>query len=340
MEFKIEEETLKKSLFGGALALMTFLVPMILAEAGIRLGASRLMIYDMEMYKYAKELKRPSPIASLGHEHIPNASAHLMGVDVSLNDLGFRDREVAPLKKNEYRILAVGSSITMGWGVDFESVFTEVLERRLSESGIFGKGTRVEVVNSGIGNYNTKLESIAFPGHFSQVEPDLVILHYFLRDAEEIPPKRQGFLLSRSYFAAFIYLRWQQAVSRVKEVRIGDYYRGLYNDESKGWKDAQEAVLEMRRISRSKGAEFMVVVQPDLHDFSVNSPQSECHEIIKGFLSNNGIPFVDLLGRFRAEIKDPAKVWVSPDDAHPNAHGHRLISDGIYEALRKTKQGR
>lgn len=332
----MNRKLIKDILMNIALGFIALAGALAFAEMAMRVITSHFIIYDIEMHKYAKKLKRRSSVPGLSHEHIPNAKAHLMGVDVELNRLGFRDRDFPSIKPNhEFRILLVGSSITLGWGVKQDSVFTNVLEKKLNDlSASQKRGISYRVINSGIGNYNTKLESIALKQNLSQVNPDMIILHYFLRDAEEISFKSSNFIVSHSYFAAYLVVRVKQLLSQFKSGNVGDYYRNLYTDQSPSWKTAQDSILEIRNLCQSKNIKFMVVIQPELHNFSEESPQNECYKIVENFLSKNNIPSINLIEIFRKTFKVPSDVWVNPDDAHPNAEGHRLMADDLFEYLK------
>ena len=48
--------------------------------------------FDIEMWRYARELKRFSNIPGMNHEHIPNASAVCMGVPLEIDSVGWRIR--------------------------------------------------------------------------------------------------------------------------------------------------------------------------------------------------------------------------------------------------------
>ena len=65
---------------------ITLIVSLILAELGLRFYLKFKSIYGLEMHKYAKELKEPSKIEGLTHQHKPNSEAMLMGVNVKIND--------------------------------------------------------------------------------------------------------------------------------------------------------------------------------------------------------------------------------------------------------------
>ena len=94
------EHTLKasKPLFGewAANALV------LLVSVGIAWGAAEAYIswkiddgmqFDLEMWRYARAIKRQSANPAIGHEHTPLTRAHLMGADVQISSQGLRDRE-------------------------------------------------------------------------------------------------------------------------------------------------------------------------------------------------------------------------------------------------------
>src|SRR5262245_41757956 len=58
-----------------------------------RLVADDGMQFDLEMWKYARDVKQVSSNPLIAHEHAPNRSARLMGVDFRTNSKGLRDRE-------------------------------------------------------------------------------------------------------------------------------------------------------------------------------------------------------------------------------------------------------
>src|SRR5262245_63146759 len=72
------------------------------------------MLYELEMWKYAREVKMRDPRPDLGHRHRPQAEARLMGVDVRTNSRGLRGAEIAGKPADgTARIAFVGDSITM-----------------------------------------------------------------------------------------------------------------------------------------------------------------------------------------------------------------------------------
>ena len=102
---------IKRIIFSSVLFLLSTLVALGAAEAVLRLKNSSMKNYDIEMWRYAKELKVASDDPNLGHDHIKQASALLQSVDIRLNEWGLRGGPVAPSPTR--RILFLGGSITL-----------------------------------------------------------------------------------------------------------------------------------------------------------------------------------------------------------------------------------
>lgn len=176
-------------------------------EVVLRLAFARSQGFSMEMWKYAVSLKQPVPDARLSFVHRPNRAAFPMGVQFSINSMGLRDREF-PREKPAcvYRIVRLGDSTTLGWGVPLSGTAPKILERELNAAG----HGRFEVLNAGVGNYNTVQE---VEHYYLTVDrsfhPDLVILEYIINDAKAVPRERSVGLLGRSNPAAFTLARRQ-----------------------------------------------------------------------------------------------------------------------------------
>ena len=310
------------------MALMTIVI-LFLLEIGFRIYSNFTLIYDVEMHKYATKLKMRSNIDGLTHEHIPNSEADLMGVNIKTNNLGFREDIPTIFKDSiEKRIVIVGSSITMGWGVPYDSIYSTKLEKYLKNK----KNKNVNVINTGIGNYNSVLESIFIENKIDDLNPDQIILHYFINDAEELSSGTQNFFIKNFYSIAYFYIRIKQAIhsSKNQYKSMGEYYADLYNDESKGWKKARKAINNIKNACDKRDIKFQVLIQPDLHNLSNESLQFKCHSKIKKFLTENNIEFHDLFNAFQNKVLDnPKSIWVNKDDPHPNNVGHEIIFNDI-----------
>jgi hypothetical protein len=312
--------------------LISFIFLFFIAEIGFRYYTDKKLLYDIEMHKYAKKLKYRSSIPGLSHEHIPNSQANLMGVDVKINSLGFRDEELTnPKPLNEKRILVLGQSITFGWGVPKDSIFLERVEHALNNKN----EVHYSFINSGIGNYNTELENILFRKNLPIVKPDMVILHCFLRDAELIPSQSQNLLIANSYLVAYIYIKIKQAFffNGQKYKSIGEYYLNMYQQGSEGWIREQTALLAIKKKCEDNNIPFKILIQPDLNEIGVNSPQEKCYKLIREFLQSNNFTFIDMSPIFREKVKDLHTIWVSKEDSHPNSVGHKIIAEELIKVF-------
>src|SRR5262249_28718275 len=76
-----------------------------LGEILVRAAFHESMDFDMEMWKYATEIKVPSDDPRVVFEHRPNGKAFLMGVEVTTNSFGLREGERSLAKPpGTYRI--------------------------------------------------------------------------------------------------------------------------------------------------------------------------------------------------------------------------------------------
>src|SRR5262249_62365989 len=102
-------------------------------EGALRVIFARSLDFSMEMWKYAVHLKQPVADPRLAFVHVPNRSAILMGVPLVINSQGRRDREYPQQKPAAvYRILMLGDSTTLGWGVPVEQTVAKILETTLN----------------------------------------------------------------------------------------------------------------------------------------------------------------------------------------------------------------
>jgi len=304
-----------------------------LGEILVRAAFHGSMDFDMEMWKYATQIKVPSDDPRVVHEHRPNGKAFLMGVEVTTNSFGLREGERTKAKPpGVYRIIALGDSITMGWGVPQDMTYPAQLERKLNAQPPkgFPEGLRYEVLNLGVGNYNTAQEVMRLRNIGLAFDPDLIILGYFINDAEPTPKPSRGFLIEHSYLFAF-------AVSRIRLFKpvagtYLDYYRGLYGDGEPGWQAAQAALNELTSISRAHSIPAMMFIIPEMHELSDSYPFAGIHRRLEQVGATVGLPVVDLFPALKGR-KPESALWVSPLDAHHNAEAQGILANGIYEAL-------
>lgn len=309
--------------------LVATLVFLAIAELGLRAWLANHVIYDVEMSRYAQLVKLESPNPEIGHVHRPGAQAHLMGVDVTINSDGLRDVEHTRERRADgrKRIAVLGDSLTFGWGVEREDTFAALL------GGLLGGDRAVEIVNFGTGNYDTTQEVALFREKGLAYRPDEVFLFYFINDAEPVPRKSPLAFLANFRVTTFYWSRLRELFSsRSGNEDFRTYYANLYRDGAPGWEATRKALRDLAALCRERGIALRVVLLPELHDL-VDYPFQEAHEKVARVLRDENVPVLDLAPAF-ADQRDPHSLWVSLDDAHPNAKAHRLIAERSAAFLR------
>ena len=158
-----------------ALVIVSTLVGLAVGEVAVRLTGSQVIPKT-----HHKLFVEHDPL--LGWRKIPNMTgihgSDEYTVEESINSKGIRGPEYSYEKpSDEYRILVVGDSFAEGYTVDFEHLFSEILERNLIHPT-----KRVEVINAGTGGYSTDQEVLYFSNEGKKYAPDLTILLFYKND--------------------------------------------------------------------------------------------------------------------------------------------------------------
>jgi hypothetical protein len=244
-----------------------------------------------------------APDATLHHRFIPGAVGRYQSTEFNtsyhINSVGLRDREYAvPRPAGVYRILMVGDSFTEGDGVEVQETFSKRLETMLSGAGT---GTRVEVINAGVGSYSPILEYLYLMHGGLALEPQMVVLNYDLSDAFDditysglgrfapggvplgvLAPDAEGenpgalvrvkdFFKDHTRLYNFVRVRIDRYIEGVRhegnfsgDLRYDKYamLRGNYRPDPSDWTLSERYLLMIRDTLRSRGIDFAVNVYP------------------------------------------------------------------------------
>ena len=316
-----------------ALVVFALLVVGLLLELFLRVAFYHSKDFSMEMWKYAVAMKRAVPDPNLSFVHEPNTHAFLMGQDVKINSQGLRDYEY-PFDKSPgvYRILVLGDSTTFGWGVSMNDTASKILERELNARHVPGY-ERFEVINAGVGNYDTVQEVTYYKTRGVEFHPDMVILVYFINDPEPVPRQRSIWLIDRSYLVAFLTNRLD-GVLRKTGSRPGwkAYYASLYNENLPGYQACTAALLDLAATTRENQTKLIVALLPELHEINQEYPFTAEHQKIKDVVAPTGTPVLDLIDGLRGHGPEET-LWVTPLDDHPSAKANTLIAGQLRDAI-------
>ena len=312
-----------------AINALVLAITLVLAYGGIELYISKVvddgMQFDLEMWRYARAIKRKSANPAIGHEHTPGTRAHLMGVDVAISSQGLRDREFALTPPpGRTRIMMLGDSLTFGWGVPGERTWSKRLEEKLRAAG-----RDVEVINTGVGNYNTEMQVAYFLERGARFRPHYVVLNYFINDAEPTPQYRTTFLSENS--RAYVYLA--SRIDMVLRMAGGGtrtdwrtYYASLY-EQGNGPARVAAAVERLAAYCRDNGIKLMLANYPELRQ-PANYPFPQVNEFVSRVARENALPYIDML----PVVRDlpPESLWVTPPDPHPSIAAHEAFANELY----------
>jgi lysophospholipase L1-like esterase len=304
---------------------ISLLVSIFAAEAVLRFNNSSMKNYNIEMWRYARELKTPSASPELGHEHLKNKSAILQSVDIRLNNWGLRGSPILPLPPGGRRILFLGGSITLGWGVPEEQTMTARLEQMFQ-----AQGKTVQVLNAGVGNYNALRYTENFFHSLKGLEPTDIVVHYFLRDAETLEPGGGNVLLRNSELAVTVWAALQNTLAPHGENVLTDHYKSVYDASQLGFQTMRAELKKLADYAKEKNIRIYLAMVPDVHNL-VDYPFRPIHDQVKKLAIELGYTFVDLLPGFK-NLK-PEEIWAMPGDPHPNALGHKIMADQIFPIL-------
>ncbi len=305
---------------GIAALFVSLIIFMVVLEVSLQIYTRLFIYYDVEMSRYAVEVKTKSDNPKIGHVHKPGASAYLMGVDVKINSDGFRDDEYTIERNDKRRIAVLGDSLTFAWGVEKADAFEVLLESMLSEQ------QPTEMINFGHGNYNTQQQVNLFKEKGLKYKPDSVAVFYFINDAEVTPVRSDWLWVSRLRSVTFLWSRVRGLLTKAAPGQTFEsFYSALYEDDQPGFIAVKESFLELKKLCEENGMGLKVVMLPELHNL-VDYPFSAEYAKVSGFLEANDIPVKDLTFSF-AGYEDAVGLWVAPDDAHPNALAHKMIAE-------------
>ena len=204
--------------------------------------------------------------------------------------------------------------------------------QRTGVKAIERQGKNVDGFNLGVGNYNTTQELALFRDVGVRMKPDIVVLTYFINDAEPIPTYPRVTWLDLNSAAWIVTSYRLDSLMRQFGSRPDwkKYYRDLYEPEAAGWKATQKAIAEFAKVSRELGATLIVFHLPELRELKPY-PFADVTAKVRSVVEAQGLRFVDLLPT--VENLDPASLWVTVPDPHPNGTADTAFARGMTQEL-------
>jgi len=289
----------------------------------------------------------------LNWRYIPHSEFKMGTVVNTYNGAGFRDVEHATEKlPGIIRIVVVGDSVTEGYGVEWKSVFSSVLQSQL--------GNQFEVINLAMGGLNTPQEIHLLEVEGLRYTPDLVVLNFVLNDCDFYTEFRaaQRFaaekdstigilnmpinpglkrLLKSSALIYFVKERLENLVGRLSGKEESNYFVSLW-EKTENRQKIIEGFIKLQVLQHEKSFQVLVIIWPLLTDFRHYNFES-IHQWVRKEAETRGFSTIDLLESFSKFSYGDLQV-TAEDSIHPNELGHKMAVDAFLAWHRARAQSR
>jgi len=247
---------------------------------------------------------------------------------VTTNSFGLIGRECSLHKPpNTRRVALLGSSISMGLGIDPSLNYASLLQDRLNATRPGGTPQQIEILNFSVaGHQLAQLLDVAVEDA-PRFEPDVYVL-----DLNEVE----------------VFRNWDEQLVRVVQLGIDpkyDFLREIIRSAGASRQDdtltlfgklapfrlpvVRESLVEMKANAERHNASFLVVLVPSVEDDDLSRQRLSG---IRELLGSLNITFVDLLDTFD-NVENLESLRIEPSDVHPNARGHAMIFENLYAKL-------
>lgn len=310
-------------------------------------------IYAWEMVASRRLVWEQHPAPGAGYTLMePGSHYEWQAIPVDINSHGLRGPETTYAKPPAtYRILNLGDSVAMGWGVRVEDTYGRRLELLLNEHGT--GDLRYEVINTGVPGWNLENALAYLQAEGLKYEPDLILLDVTI--ANDIngksallagnDPEPFRWLNDHTYFWPFLQSQasWAKARAQGRDrvdtidppTNPAKYFP--LDPEADRWDERWNSVLEINRLAGENNARVVLILFPLEFQVFDESYSTLPQEIFLDKAAQAAIPALDPLPAFRqACLEKPggachledrylfADVWM-----HPSAEGHKLIADEL-----------
>ena len=309
--------------------ILALIFSLLLGEGLLRVKNYFVLDYDVEMWRYAKLLKVLDQNPKINHTHKKNSLATLQGIKIQTNNFGQRGENYDNKSLDTYkrRFLFLGSSVTLGWGVDYDKTYVQLLNFKAEAEKKSWK-----FINGGVGNYNTERYVNNYLKYWSDLNFTDIVINFFVNDTEILDSKKSNILYNNTHLGVVVWRIVNSLNSIKKNQTLEEYYRSKYDDNYEGFKVAKKEIINLLSFCKSKGIKLHLVLIPDIHNTNPY-PLDFIDKKISDFASTNNIPYKDLF----IDISgiESSKLWNKHNDPHPNEIGHKIFEESIYQFLNK-----
>ena len=346
--------TWKKCVF----ALLAMILGLVLLE-GITTGVA--IAYDLaghwgnpQRVTELSEEKHAQYDEELGWVNIPGKRIedhYGPGKTITINSQGLRG-----LQENDaddvFRMICLGDSFTLGYGVDDRETFPYFLNEKLPES--------TEVVNMGQGGYSVGQSYLWLKRLSPELKPDLVVCVFITEDFRRLNTERTANGFGTPQFevrgnrievnnipvpqklAPGTTLPATQAFSRSLQTHstLAKTLKSLIasetiDEEEQALYLGAHVLLEIQKLCQKMDCGIVVALTPTLpevFDMSAAIKYQQYSSVLNEFLTQKGIPFRDLSPAFDSSI---ARAYFLDESFHHySPQGNRVVAEALHEWIK------
>ncbi len=272
------------------------------------------------------KVMRPTVHPSQGFTLLPHLRATFLDKEFSSNSLGYRDREFIKKKaKDIFRIIGIGDSVMMGWGVSDSETFLRQLEEELPRC----QGKKVETLNFAIAGQSAIQEAYVLEKALNY-NPDFVLINYVGNDwINEAQPRKKPQFMGPSHALNFLINAPQ-----------GLPWHSFQKSTLPPIDSLPRAYQEMAGLLKDKKS---LIFMDSRYESEITS-----HQKAAQLFSRLGLQSINSLEEWNPEAKSLTgqqavtretefnRLYLIPNDWHPNALWHKRVAKRLARSLRKS----
>lgn len=343
---------------------------------GLALGATLFALATCELAARAMFPAPPDPTRepqiryrfdpALRYVPLPNQRGWIDDGFVTTNSQGFRGPEPAsPKPQGRFRVVAIGDSVTFGFGVNDADTFCAQAEQLLRSTM---PGVDLDVVNIAVPGYDTRQEVALLGRNVSRLEPNLVLVGLYSNDIPDsledgtggttiaTPRGDDGQTLQMNAAPTSwwnLQLRKSRATYTVgralrRFARKGEWGMSRFTMEidilegrntaqlDAAWERVGKQFGELREMAMAHGFSVGVVVLPPREQVVGLYPQARYQDRARSLAEPLGFFVIDPLPALAASDVKKDRLYVPYDRNHPSGAGHHVIAQAIVDDLSRN----